>query len=121
MARMSESTVRELGMCALEYVVALHAPNRIRARVVQAHFPNAPRDMRWSVSSSVRTRDQGQSRATFAGYPAKLRADARDDAGTGVGEQYALKVGEVNRGHVAGLIAALSGKTGCSIGTKRAR
>lgn len=80
MARMSETTVRESGS-ALEYVVALHAPNRMRARVVKAHFPNAPRDMRWSVSSSVRTRDQGhrQSTTTFAGYPAKLRADARED------------------------------------------
>ena len=78
MARMSETTVRESGS-ALEYVVALHAPNRIRARVVQAHFPNAPHDMRWSVSSSVRAGDQGQSTTTFAGYPAKLRADARED------------------------------------------
>ena len=40
-------------------------------------------------------------------------------AGTGVGEQYAFKVGEVNRGHVAGLIAVLSGKTDCIIRTKR--
>ena len=80
MARMSETTVRESGS-ALEYVVALHAPNRIRARVVQAHFPNAPHAMRWSVSSSVRAGDQGhrQSTTTFAGYPAKLRADARED------------------------------------------
>jgi hypothetical protein len=85
MARMSENTVREsafsseIGTHALEYVVALHAPSRLRARVVQAHFPNAPHDMRWSLASSVRTRDQGQSRTTFAGYPAKLRADARED------------------------------------------
>ena len=37
--------------------------------------------MRWSVSSSVRAGDQGhrQSTTTFAGYPAKLRADARED------------------------------------------
>jgi hypothetical protein len=35
--------------------------------------------MRWCVASSVRTRDQGQSRTTFAGYPDKLRADARED------------------------------------------
>ena len=33
--------------------------------------------MRWSVSSSVRTRDQGQSRTTLAGYPAKLRTPLR--------------------------------------------
>ena len=79
---MSEATVREAALPsahALEYVVALHSPQRMLARVVKAHFPNAPRDMRWSVSSSVRTRDQGQSRTTFAGYPAKLRADARED------------------------------------------
>jgi len=82
MARMSEATVRAIEDSrarALEYVVALHSPNRMLARVVKAHFPNAPRDMRWSVSSSVHTRDQGQSRTTFAGYPAKLRADARED------------------------------------------
>ena len=82
MARMSEATVRAIEDSrarALEYVVALHSPHRMLARVVKAHFPNAPRDMRWSVSSSVRTRDQGQSRTTFAGYPAKLRADARED------------------------------------------
>ena len=81
---MSEATVRAIedsssSTCALEYVVALHSQSRMLARVVKAHFPNAPRDMRWSVSSSVRTRDQGQSRATFAGYPAKLRADSRED------------------------------------------
>jgi len=84
MARMSETTVREIESAwssthALEYVVALHAQHRMLARIVKAHFPNAPRDMRWSLASSVRTRDQGQSRTTFAGYPEKLRADARAD------------------------------------------
>jgi hypothetical protein len=76
---MSEATVREVALSsahALEYVVALHSPHRMLARVVKAHFPNAPRDMRWSLSSSVRTRDQGQARVTFAGHPETLRADA---------------------------------------------
>ena len=36
-------------------------------------------------------------------------------AGTDVGEKYALKVGEVNRDQVAGLIDALSGKSGCLV------
>ena len=80
MARMCENTVRQSSdPSVLEYVVALHAPSRMRVRVVKAHFPNAPRDMRWSLASSVRTRDQGQSLTTFAGYPYKLRADARED------------------------------------------
>jgi hypothetical protein len=35
-----------------------------------------------------------------------------------VGEKYALKVGEVNRDQVAGLIAALSGKSGCLVRRK---
>jgi hypothetical protein len=39
-------------------------------------------------------------------------------AGTDVGEKYALKVGEVNRDQVAGLIAALSGKSGCLVRRK---
>jgi hypothetical protein len=82
MARMSESTVREIegATGALEFVVPLRTPHRMLVRVVNAHFPNAPSDMRWSLASSVRTRDQqGQSRTTFAGYPAKLRVDARED------------------------------------------
>ena len=78
MARMSENTVRDVDG-ALEFVVPLHTPHRMLVRVVNAHFPNAPSDMRWSLASSVRTRDQGQSRTTFAGYPAKLRVDARQD------------------------------------------
>ncbi len=79
MARMSENTVREIDGGALEFVVPLYTPHRMLVRVVKAHFPNAPSDMRWSVASSVRTRDQAQSRTTFAGYPAKLRVDARED------------------------------------------
>jgi hypothetical protein len=78
MARMSENNVREIEG-ALEFVVPMHSPHRMLVRVVKAHFPNAPSDMRWSIASSVRTRDQGQSRTTFAGYPVKLRADARED------------------------------------------
>jgi len=64
---------------ALEFVVPMHSPHRMLVRVVKAHFPNAPSGMRWCVASSVRTRDQRQSRTTFAGYPEKLRADARED------------------------------------------
>lgn len=79
MARMSENTVREIEGGALEFVVPLHTPHRMLVRVVNARFPNAPSDMRWSLASSVRTRDQGQSRTTFAGYAAKLRFDARED------------------------------------------
>ena len=78
MARMSENNVREIEG-ALEFVVPMHSPHRMLVRVVKAHFPNAPSDMRWCVASSVRTRDQGHSRTTFAGYPEKLRADARED------------------------------------------
>jgi hypothetical protein len=40
-------------------------------------------------------------------------------AGTDVGEKYALKVGKVNRDQVAGLIAALSGKSGCLVRLRR--
>jgi hypothetical protein len=36
-------------------------------------------------------------------------------AGTDVGEKYALKVGEVKRDQVAGLITVLSGKSGCNV------
>jgi hypothetical protein len=79
MARMSENNVREIEGGALEFVVPLRTPHRMLVRVVNAHFPNAPSDMRWSLASSVRTRDQGQARTTFAGYPAKLRVDARED------------------------------------------
>ena len=39
-------------------------------------------------------------------------------AGSDVGDKYALKVGEVNRDQVAGLIAALTGKWGCFVGRK---
>ena len=78
MARISENNVREIEG-ALEFVVPMHSPHRMLVRVVKAHFPNAPSGMRWCVASSVRTRDQGQSRTTFAGYPEKLRADARED------------------------------------------
>ena len=39
-------------------------------------------------------------------------------AGSDVGDKYALKVGEVNRYQVAGLIAALTGKSGCFVGRK---
>ena len=78
MARISENNVREIEG-TLEFVVPMHSPHRMLVRVVKAHFPNAPSGMRWCVASSVRTRDQGQSRTTFAGYPEKLRADARED------------------------------------------
>ncbi len=78
MARISENKVREIEG-ALEFVVPMHSPHRMLVRVVKVHFPNAPSDMRWSISSSVRTRDQGQSRTTFAGYPEKLSTDARED------------------------------------------
>jgi hypothetical protein len=78
---MSENTMREIegATGTLEFVVPLHSPHRMLVRVVNAHFPNAPSVMRWSLASSVRTRDQERSRMTFAGYPAKLRADARED------------------------------------------
>ena len=39
-------------------------------------------------------------------------------AGSDVGDKYALKVGEANRDQVAGLIAALTGKSGCFVGRK---
>jgi hypothetical protein len=39
-------------------------------------------------------------------------------AGADVGEKYALKVGEVNRDQVAGLIDALSGKSDCLVRRK---
>ena len=41
-------------------------------------------------------------------------------AGSDVGDKYALKVGEVNRDQVAGLITALTGKWGCFVGRKGA-
>jgi hypothetical protein len=39
-------------------------------------------------------------------------------AGADVGEKYALKVGEVNRDQVAGLIDALRGKSDCLVRPK---
>jgi hypothetical protein len=78
MARINENNVREIEG-ALEFVVPMHSQHRMLVRVVKAHFPNAPSGMRWCVASSVRTRDQGQSRTTLAGYPEKLRSDARED------------------------------------------
>ena len=80
-ARMSEDTVREIhGACgAVEFVVPLHSPHRMLVRVVNAHFPSASIDMRWSVALCVRTRCHVHSRTTLAGCASKLRADARED------------------------------------------
>jgi hypothetical protein len=53
---------------SLQHAVAIRAPHRMRVCVERAHFPNAPRDMRWSLSWSV----PPHSRTTLAGNPEQI-------------------------------------------------